>query len=353
MSVINQMLNELEKRGESGPLQEGSIRAVSVPEKSRGWLYLLAGLMLLGAIAALVWAWYQPSSAPPSLAGVAAQPTHSLASSQVLAASQVAAQAAPNESARMPVPAPEAQLHSGLAQLPASSSLPAKPLEESAAATQGASSLVAKQANARPEPPASLNKQLKQASPQQQAENEFRKANALAQQGLLQEAAMGYATALRLDPEHAMAREALVAVLLQSKRNTEAEQILQEGLQQNPQQAHFAMLLARLQVERDALPSALDTLEKSLPYARQQADYQAFVAALLQRQNRHQEAIVYYQAALQMSPNSSLWLMGLGISLQALQRKTDARDAYQRAIETRGLSPELQAFVAQRMQEIK
>jgi MSHA biogenesis protein MshN len=350
MSVINQMLNELEKRGESGPLQESAIRAV--PEKSRGWQYLLAGSMLLGAIAALVWVWYQPAVAPPSLAGVAAQPTHSLASSQVLAASQVAAPAA-NESARMPLPAPEAQLHSGLAQLPASSSLPAKPLEESAAATQNASALVAKQANARSEPPASLNKQLKQASPQQQAENEFRKANALAQQGLLQEAAMAYATALRLDPEHAMAREALVAVLLQSKRNAEAEQTLQEGLQQNLKQAHFAMLLARLQVERDALSLALGTLEKSLPYAKQQADYQAFVAALLQRQNRHQEAIVYYQAALQMSPNSSLWLMGLGISLQALQRKTDARDAYQRAIETRGLSPELQAFVAQRMQEIK
>jgi MSHA biogenesis protein MshN len=97
----------------------------------------------------------------------------------------------------------------------------------------------------------------------------------------------------------------------------------------------------------------LETLGKTLPYADQEAAYQAFMAALLQRQNRHKEAITHYQIALQLSPSSGLWFMGLGISLQAVQRKEDALDAYKHAIETRSLSPELQAFVMQRMKELK
>jgi tetratricopeptide (TPR) repeat protein len=199
----------------------------------------------------------------------------------------------------------------------------------------------------------SVSKQLKQISLKQQAENEFRQANLLAQQGRPREAATGYITALNIDPAHVTAREALVAVLLESNLNADAEKTLEEGLEQNPQQTHFAMLLARLQVERNALPLALDTLEKTLPYANQKPDYQAFVAALLQRQNRHAEAITSYRAALQMSPNSGLWQMGLGISLQATQHKAEARDAYNRAIEAHNLSPELQSFVAQRIIDIK
>lgn len=112
------------------------------------------------------------------------------------------------------------------------------------------------------------------------------------------------------------------------------------------------MLLARLQVERDALEQAVATLEKSLPYADTQADYQAFFAALLQRQNRHHEAITHYQIALQLTPNKGIWLMGYGISLQAVQRNDDARKIFRHAIDSKTLSPELQAFVQQKLKEL-
>ena len=129
--------------------------------------------------------------------------------------------------------------------------------------------------------------------------------------------------------------------------------MLKEALALDEKQTHFAMLLARLQVERNAVPVALETLQRSLPYAERMADYQAFMAALLQRQERYKEAITYYQNALQLSPLSGLWLMGLGISLQADQQKDEALNAYKRAIETHNLSPDLQAFVEQRIKELK
>jgi MSHA biogenesis protein MshN len=211
----------------------------------------------------------------------------------------------------------------------------------------------AKPGSALPLPPPAANKEMKIISPQQQAEREYYKAGLLTQQGRLKDAAEGYTAALQLYPAYDRARESLAAVLVANKLNADAEKVLEEGLALNPKQTHFAMLLARLQVERNALPAALQTLEKALPFADQQADYHAFMAALLQRQSRHAEAITHYQTALQLSPNSGVWLMGLGISLQATQRKEDARYVYKRAIDSHSLSPELQAFVEQRLEAIK
>jgi MSHA biogenesis protein MshN len=75
------------------------------------------------------------------------------------------------------------------------------------------------------------------------------------------------------------------------------------------------------------------------------------MAALLQRLGRHEEAVGHYQVALKLAPNNGLWLMGMGISLQALQRNEEARDAYQRALATNSLNAQLQGFVQQKLKE--
>ena len=202
-------------------------------------------------------------------------------------------------------------------------------------------------------PPAGgVSKQPTQISLQQQAENEFRKAYALMQQGQTNAAISGYETALTLDAGHHVARQTLVRLLLENKRNAEAERQLQDGLQHDPKQSSMAMLLARMQVGRNELDQALATMQKSLPYAGKQADYQSFVAALLQRKNRHKEAITHFQNALEITPKSGVWLMGLGISLRAEQRTEDARDAFKRALESNNLNTELQSFVKQQLKEL-
>ncbi|HLY97021.1 MAG TPA: tetratricopeptide repeat protein, partial [Sideroxyarcus sp.] len=193
---------------------------------------------------------------------------------------------------------------------------------------------------------------LKTITPQQRAESEFGKANLAAQEGRTNDALAGYEAALLIDSSHKEARRAWVGLLLGLKRNDDAERVLQRGLKRDPHDTSFAMLLARLQVERNAVPLALETLQKTLPYAEEQADYQAFVAALLQRQGRNDEAIAHYQVALRLAPNNGIWLMGMGISLQAAQRTEDARAAYQRALASNSLNAQLQAFVQQKLKEL-
>ena len=197
-----------------------------------------------------------------------------------------------------------------------------------------------------------VSKQPTQVTPQQQAENEFRKAYTLMQQGQITAAISGYETALQLDAGHIVARQTLVRLLLDNKRSADAERLLQQGLQLDHKQSSLAMLLARMQVGRNELPQALETMQKSLPYAEKQADYQAFVAALLQRQNRHKEAIAHFQSAVQLSPQSGVWLMGLGISLRAERHNAESREAFNRAMETHTLSTELQSFVKQQLKEL-
>lgn len=358
MSLINQVLNDLEKRGANGPLVDMPIRAVHAENKLKPWMYVSAGAVLLCIAAAVWWLSFKPVAVPPiaAVAPIPAGNTPAISPVVVVSQSQAESQVVAAEQSDEQERTVASRLSFELTSIPLPNSLRGKPLVELAPIPVSAppAEVASKTGtNKHVEPVASISKQLKKVSPQQQAENEFRKANLLAQQGHLKEAVVGYEAALYLDPVHVLARESLVAVLLESKRNAEAEKVLQDGLKLMPKQTHFAMLLARLQVERNALILALDTLDKTAPHADQQGDYQAFMAALLQRQNRHKEAITHYQIALQLSPNSGLWLMGLGISLQAVQRQEDARDAYKRAIETRSLSPELQAFITQRMKEIK
>jgi MSHA biogenesis protein MshN len=113
------------------------------------------------------------------------------------------------------------------------------------------------------------------------------------------------------------------------------------------------MALARLQVERGDTAAAVETLQRSAPAAAANADYLAFLAALLQRQERHAEAVQQYQAALALAPASAVWNMGLGISLQALNRNTDAQEAFRRAKASNALNAELQAFVDDRLRQLQ
>ena len=406
MSVINQVLNQLEQRGEHTAPEQTMVRPV--PRRQPSYILPLLALLLALAGGIGAWQWMQmrkatvvaasarpqpvvPAPAAPvaaKVAEVAGVASAVIVASAVDAASavnitsivniasavnitSVVADAGSGEAPPVEILPPASRLSFELAAIPLPSSL------RQAATLHDAKSTAAPDAGEKlpthAAPPARATKPqpmqtpstnvlaasraspgaspMKQVSPEQRADAEFRQAVAAMQQGHIAEAIAGYRAVLRLDTGHDEARQALVALLLESKQGAEAERVLQERLNAKPGHTGFAMLLARLQVEHDALEQAAATLEKSLPYADAQADYQAFFAALLQRRNRHKEAISHYQIALQLAPDNGVWLMGYGISLQAAQRTDDARVAFRRALDSKTLSPELQAFVQQKIKE--
>ncbi|GIZ52439.1 tetratricopeptide repeat protein [Noviherbaspirillum aridicola] len=202
-------------------------------------------------------------------------------------------------------------------------------------------------------PVATGAKQVKELTPPQRAENEYRKALGLLQQGKGTDAAIMLEQSLNLDPHHVGARQALISILLDAARRDEALRLAREGLARDPSQAGLAMIAARIQVERGELQPAVETLEHSLSHASEQPDYLAFLAALQQRAERHKQAVELYVKALQRSPQNGIWWMGMAISLQADQRKAEAAEAFRRAKASGALSPELQAFVDGRLAQLR
>lgn len=371
MSVINQVLNQLEERGAHIADEQTMVRSVPQARRNSSLPLLAFGLVLLTGVA--VWQWVHArkpdvaTSAAHKLMQGLLQPA---VTSNHPDAAEPGKPAPQRQVAEIGVPLsgvpavnmPASQLSFELSMVPLPSTTPhasaksaRKPAHKSAGEkvekvvrttpvkTSNAEVTVLMPDGASP---------MKQISPEQQADAEYRKASALMQQGHIADAISGYKAALRLDAGHDEARQALVALLLQSKRGKDAERVLQEGLKSEPDHTGFTMMLARLQVERGAVAEAIATLEKTLPYGNSQAGYQAFLAALLQRQNRNDEAIAHYQVALQLAPNNGIWLMGYGISLQALKRNADAKIAFQHALDTRTLNPDLQAFVQQKLKAL-
>jgi MSHA biogenesis protein MshN len=182
------------------------------------------------------------------------------------------------------------------------------------------------------------------------AEAEYRRALAFLQDGRMNDTVAALEQALKLDPAHDAARQTLVGLLIEAKRTDDAIRHLQAGLALDPRQPALAMLLARLQIERGA--SGIDTLVRTLPYAGNNADYHAFLAGALQREQRNREAAEQYQAALHAAPGNGVWWMGLGMSLQAEKRNSEALEAFQRARASGTLSAELLAFVERRLQQL-
>lgn len=197
-----------------------------------------------------------------------------------------------------------------------------------------------------------VNGVVKQMNSEQKSANAYRQALSNLQQGRIAEAQSNLMQALDANPLNQDARQTLAGLLLDNNRKDEAKAILAAGLAISPEQTGFRIALARLQVDLADKSGALSTLEQGLPYAANNADYQSFLATLLQRANRHEEAVSHYNVALSINSSAVNSLVGLGISLQALGKLENAQDAYTRAQTFGSLNPELTQFIDQQLKQI-
>ncbi len=343
MSLINQVLNQLEARGEHTAPEQTQIRPV--PEQAkRDWtmplLILLLLALLLGVAAWLLLRQAASSSAvavaaPATPAAVAVEPAAVMAEQTAAPVSQL--------SYELSVP----PLPDALREAPPADEMQAEPQRPLVAAIEPEAPA---EEPVRPAAPVVRSAPpVKQVSPQQRADAAYRKGLQAQYQRLLPEALAAYEAALRDDPAHEGARLALANLLQDNGQLDASEKVLRQGMSLKPLPHSFIIALARLQLAQGGLAQAQHTLHSHLQQAANDADYQAFYAALLQRSEQHGEAVEHYRAALKLAPRNGMWHVGLAISLQALARKDEARQAYEQALATRTLSPEQNAFVQQRL----
>jgi len=372
MSVINQMLMDLERRRASGE-ERGRVpdHVRALPDDNghtRFNILAMAVVLVLVALVAGTWWWMagRPASPLPPASAVSAAPATKPAA-VVSTAAPVAEQDSVEMIARrmsfdlaqvpeireVPpaagAPLSAASVMTGAVPQSSPAPAPANIVAPKMSPRANAVPAEKKQILAAVPPPVEIEKRVRQLTPRQRAEAAYAKGAAALHQGRPDEARLAFEDALQIEPAYHPARQALVGVLLSAREPAEVSRLLQEGLQIALAQYGFAMTLARLQMERGELDTAVQTLSRSLEYAGNSPEYIAFYAGLLQRQQKHAEAVMQFQRALQFRGNTGIWLLGMGVSLEALGRRDQAQEAYRRAQGSGNLSAELQAFAEQKL----
>ena len=82
-------------------------------------------------------------------------------------------------------------------------------------------------------------------------------------------------------------------------------------------------------------------------------EYHAFLAGLYEQNGQPLLAARVYNQLVHLVPTQGVWWMGLGISLEQLNKSNEALIAYNSALKTRALNPELQAYVDSRITALR
>ncbi len=381
MSLINQMLQDLDRRGaqDDAPTQiDASIRTTARPPARKG---LLLGIALLLAIGLGAWIWTRQVAPPPAAPAVLAEakpqappaaaapapvptaipPVVAVADAQPIApvSAPTGSGPAPAAAAAQPASLPVAERKPAATEkrTPPTPGDEAKPAANernatvpSAPATRrnAASPAVSKELANAPDP----KLPTKTTTPLQRSDNLLREGLNHLQAGRTTQAAASLRESLNENPGNSSAREALAALLLDAREFGQLEALLHDGLQRRSDPP-LAMMLARLQVQANDLDAGLATLARHQPAVAADPDYHALYAALLHRAGRHSDAVGHYLAALRTDPARPAWLLGIGISLEAIGKPRDAVEAYQRARDSGALGAAQASFVEQRLTELR
>ncbi|GAA4504560.1 tetratricopeptide repeat protein [Pseudaeromonas paramecii] len=397
MSVINQMLRDLESR-QAASGQENIYRPQPGTGRGPWWLAGIAlTLLLAGALAWRLGYLGLPVQASPAMAAVS-QPVAPAAVAPATDSPVTAAQRSPVAASAPDVfpadPAPPLETTAApaesVASVPAHASLPApvpedeplfvdadtlqqpvsdpddrvaaakpEPLQaadvypDDDAYADGADHDPEDYAYQAPAPQSSLKIEPVQLSPAQQAALDKRQARQAMAGGDLAKAREALDRVVRATPQDHESREQLAGLLYGEGRLSEARQLLEQGMALAPNYANFRLLLARLAQAMGDKPGALAYLQGLTPPVAANLDYYATRAALAQELGSLAEAVLSYQHLTQAQPANGRWWMGLGISLDKQGQLPQAEAAYRQALARGQLGEAARQFVGQRLTQLE
>jgi len=342
MSVINKMLQDLDRRQALGSAAETNV--VRVPTAKSGgheWFWRILIVLLTAALAWMGWVAVQLMPRTPVVTELAFQ-----------AAAEAQSRAAAKQA---PTPAPASATPAAAQAAPVE---PSKPVGDSLRLAQQLETPVQESAR-EPSKPSEVQQPrvpapqaTKASATETVADAHFRSAALLLNRKRVSEAEEELVAALRADAAHVPARQAYVALLLEQERVGVAHRVLHQGLTINPEQPAFALAMARLYVGQREYGAALEVLDRA-GSANASADFQAMRATVLQRLGRYADAVEAYQNALRGGTQPATTWVGLGISLEALGRRKEAAQAYRRALTAGPIAAETRSYAESRARALE
>lgn len=372
MSLINRMLQDLDRRQALETADAGVVRASTVRPASREWFWRVLVVLLTAALAWMGWVAIQLLPRKPlatDLAFMAASEARGRtpvkpAAPPVPVVELAVPAAVPATAPEQPAPAPEQSAAAAPAappsdalrlatelqtpvveRAPVPAAEPVKPLAVAPAKPKAAPAT-------KPVAKSNVDKRERVRSANDKAETHFRRAALFLNHGRVSEAEEQLLAALQVDPRHAAARQAYVSMLLDQQRISTARRVLQEALVLDPAQATFALALARIHAAERDYAAALAVLDRAASVGQGAADFQAFRGAMLQRLGRHDEALSAYQNAVRDGAPATAWI-GYAISLEAVGKRGDAAQAYRRALGAGPIAAEAREYAESRARALE
>lgn len=351
MSVINQMLRELDARG--AVVSDAPAVPVRAPVKKRALaMPVVAGIMVVATGGLGYWVVMNAPDQPlaPAMPVPLRQDAFPVTHAATSPVSQVVSLPPPRvalmvdaSDTRNPPAIPLVQMATSLATDPFSPSLKAE-------STTQPSPAVPIQAHIEPANTgkATVIKKMTEMSPEAEAQLLQEEGQALRRVGK-HEAAIGkYQQALARAPEMRLARLQLAELLQGRGLADEALQVLKSGYERQPNDM-LAIAAGRLLADQGGRDEALNWLARGRDSLRP-TDF-ALMGALLSQAQRFDESAKAYQRALAADPDQGGWLLGLGVSLESLGRMDEAQVAYRKALERGEFNPEVVEFLRKKSGE--
>lgn len=345
MSIINQMLRDLDARGAASSDLPATDSRVS-PNASRPALrkaVLLLLLLSVGGIASYFFLSGMSSEDKPAAEAVIAkrEPVSvpvGVAPPPILDEPPLVSEPPPAALAVAPAPVPPVQ------KFPV---IPASKMTRSLVTPELAiRAPPAIQAPAQTEP--TVVKKMAELSPESEAQQLYDEAQTLRRSGKI-DAAMGkYHFALERNPEMRNARIQLSQLLQERGQAELALSVLKAGHDHQPD-GGLAIETGRLLADLGRNAEALIWLERGRDSLRP-TDH-ALMGALLSQSRRYEDAVKAYQRALAADPGQGGWLLGLGLALESQGRVEEANMAYRKALERGEFKPEVVKFLQQKIGE--
>lgn len=395
MSVINQMLRDLEDRKQPQEAVEQPV--FNVPEPPV-WRKPVALVLLLAIIAALVWWFGFASQSTPNQAssGTAQQPAltkeskpsvrpqPSLAdpkgpapSNNEPALAQVAAPAqqtnsTPQTQAQQAVPAAtqsQAPAEPQVAQAKAATLTPlsAPPTAPPAAPQQGTDATeqtpvaVAELANGaemvneakerkvepakQPQQPVQVSAtagkakvKLSAMTAEESAQLQLNEARGYAANGRLKDAENAYRTVLTRNPRLTNARLELVGLLSQQRQEAKALQLVNEGLRYQPTNAQLTTVKAQLLLTLGKADDAWGALQQLNESQVSETGFFVIKAGLASQRNDFETAYRNYSRLTIKEPSQGRWWLGKAISAEQVGNNAEAIEGYRRALTSGDIS---------------
>lgn len=199
-----------------------------------------------------------------------------------------------------------------------------------------------------PQPRLSISRT--QLSPQALAKKKISQAEQAMEVNELAKAESLFEEVLLLLPEHETARKQLAALWYGKKAYQDAINLLSQGIALAPQAEEMRLMSARIYFEQGQARQALNMLT---PVSNsQRVELLALLANIAAQLNEHQKAGDAYRKLLDIESSVGRWWLGLAVSLDSQGQFKQASNAYSQAIVTGNLSNSTMQFARQRLSEL-